>query len=183
MSEATLSPYGPPPGGAEALPAAAAAGGASSAGGFAVPPVPSAVAASPYGPPAVGPAVQPVALPVAPAYPLAAGYYLPQQYVVMPTQTTNGMSIASLCCSLAALFIVPWLGSILGVIFGGIGLHQTKRNGQNGRGLAIAGIVIGIVGFVAWLVLFWFFLFRADRYINPEYYYTLSLLPQWGVVA
>jgi hypothetical protein len=46
---------------------------------------------------------------------------------------------------------IYWIGSILALIFGYVALRQIKQNGQNGRGLAIAGIVLGWVG-VATLV-------------------------------
>lgn len=59
---------------------------------------------------------------------------------------TNGMAIASLVCSL-----VGWvcaIGPVLGIIFGFIGLNQIKKSGQGGRGLALAGIIVGIVAIV-----------------------------------
>jgi hypothetical protein len=39
-----------------------------------------------------------------------------------------------------------WLGSILAVVFGHIALQQIRRSGQTGRGLAIAGLVLGYLG-------------------------------------
>ena len=64
-----------------------------------------------------------------------------QPYGAPPVSTgTNGMAIASLVC---AFFCTP-----LGLIFGFIALSQVKQSGQGGRGLAIAGIVISIVGLV-----------------------------------
>ena len=59
------------------------------------------------------------------------------------------MAIASLVCSVAGLLLcgVP---AILGVIFGGVGLSQTKDNARAGRGLAIAGLIIGVLAVVAW---------------------------------
>jgi hypothetical protein len=59
------------------------------------------------------------------------------------------MAIASLVCSVVGLFLcgVP---AILGVIFGGIGLSQTKDNARSGRGLAIAGLIIGVLAVLAW---------------------------------
>lgn len=59
------------------------------------------------------------------------------------------MAIASLVCSLVGLFLcgVP---AILGVIFGGVGLSQTKDNARPGRGLAVAGLVIGVLAVLAW---------------------------------
>jgi uncharacterized membrane protein len=64
---------------------------------------------------------------------------------------TNGLAIASLICAILWVF---WIGSLLGVIFGFVGLNQIRRTGgaQGGKGLAIAGIVIGFVG-IAFLVL------------------------------
>jgi hypothetical protein len=57
---------------------------------------------------------------------------------------TNGFCIASLVCSLAGI-LIWFLGPVLGVIFGWIGIRQIGRDGANGRGLAVAGIVIGSV--------------------------------------
>jgi hypothetical protein len=55
------------------------------------------------------------------------------------------MAVASLLCS-----SIGWLciiGPLLGLIFGFLALNQIKQTGQRGRGLAIAGIVIGAVLF------------------------------------
>lgn len=56
---------------------------------------------------------------------------------------TNGMAIASLVCSLFGWLCL--IGPILGLIFGFLALGQIKQTGQGGRGMAIAGIVIGAV--------------------------------------
>jgi hypothetical protein len=53
------------------------------------------------------------------------------------------LSIASLV--LGILWILG-LGSILALIFGYVGLGQIRRRDEGGRGLAIAGIVLGWVG-------------------------------------
>ena len=53
------------------------------------------------------------------------------------------MALASLLCS-----SIGWLciiGPILGLIFGFLALNQIQQTGQRGRGLAIAGIVIGAI--------------------------------------
>ncbi len=50
---------------------------------------------------------------------------------------TNSMSVAAL---IMGLTIAP-----LGVVFGHIALSQIKRTGQSGRGLAIAGLVLGYI--------------------------------------
>jgi peptidyl-prolyl cis-trans isomerase B (cyclophilin B) len=58
-----------------------------------------------------------------------AGYY-----GYPPPRETNALAIASLVC---AFVFAP-----LGIIFGHISLSQIKKTGEEGRGLAIAGLVI-----------------------------------------
>jgi len=97
-----------------------------------VPPVPTPDAATP--PPAA-----PSAPPVYPAYgqqPAAAGYYAPP---------TNTLAIVALVLG----FVVP-LG---GIICGHLALGQIKRTGEGGRGLALAGLILGYV-FTAIIVLY-----------------------------
>jgi hypothetical protein len=68
----------------------------------------------------------------------------------MPPQTgTNGLAIASLICSLVGLLCC--IGSIAGLITGFIALDQLKnpQNQETGRGLALAGIIIGVLGIIA----------------------------------
>ena len=79
---------------------------------------------------------------------LPAGYQPQHRSQV---RKTNGMAIASL---VLGILWVYWLGSILALIFGYIGKNQIDNsNGkQDGRGLAVAGIVLGWIG-VATLVL------------------------------
>ncbi|BDB40288.1 hypothetical protein Mkiyose1665_22310 [Mycobacterium kiyosense] len=67
-------------------------------------------------------------------------------------QGTNGMAIAALVCALAGPFLCG-IPTILGLIFGFLGLSQIKTSGQQGRGLAIAGIVISAVTLVAGIIL------------------------------
>ncbi len=77
---------------------------------------------------------QPVGQPGAPA---------PSPYADAPR--TNGMAVASLV--LGALWL-GWIGSVLALIFGYVAKGEIDRsNGrQTGRGLAIAGIVLGWIG-------------------------------------
>jgi hypothetical protein len=62
-------------------------------------------------------------------------------------QKTNGMAIASLVLSLLGC-------SLLGIIFGGLAISQINKGQGSGKGLAIAGLVIGIVALIA-TILFW----------------------------
>lgn len=59
--------------------------------------------------------------------------------------TTSGLAVASLVLGIVWAF---WIGSILAVIFGHIALGQIKRSqgSMTGRGMAIAGVVLGWVG-------------------------------------
>ncbi|WP_378735927.1 DUF4190 domain-containing protein [Nocardia brasiliensis] len=74
-------------------------------------------------------------------------YGMPQQ------QGTNGMAIGALISSLAG-FVTCGLGSIVGIVLGVIALNQVKQSGQEGKGMALAGIWIGVGAIV--LAVLWF---------------------------
>lgn len=83
------------------------------------------------------------------------GYYPPPDYQGgYPTQAavpgTNALAIASLIASFTGLLC--GLGSIVAIVLGAIALDQIKRTRQEGFGLAVAGIVIGIATLVVILV-------------------------------
>ncbi len=48
---------------------------------------------------------------------------------------------------------IYWIGSILAVIFGHIALNQIKKTGQTGRGMAIAGLILGYIGVAIMVVI------------------------------
>ncbi|MGV3714283.1 DUF4190 domain-containing protein [Pseudolysinimonas sp.] len=121
-----------------------------------VPPVPPADGSVPPPPPAAAappaPATAPPAAPAQPTYPAygqpAQGYYAPP---------TNTLAIIALVLGI----IIP----IGGIICGHIALGQIKRTGEGGRGLAMAGLIIGYgltaltiifviiyVAFIAWAI-------------------------------
>lgn len=56
---------------------------------------------------------------------------------------TNGMAIASM---VLGIFWAGWIGSILAVVFGHVALKQIERTDQGGRGMAVAGLVLGYLG-------------------------------------
>ncbi|MYW03678.1 DUF4190 domain-containing protein [Streptomyces sp. SID3343] len=78
-----------------------------------------------------------------PQQPYPYGYYQQGYGGYMPQPGTNGLAIASM---IVGIIWIYWLGSLLAVIFGHIALSQTARTGQQGRGMAIAGVVLGWVG-------------------------------------
>ena len=65
---------------------------------------------------------------------------------------TNGFAIASLVLGIVWIY---WLGSLLALIFGLVARSQIEesRGQQSGEGMAIAGIVLGIVGLAVLLLL------------------------------
>lgn len=76
----------------------------------------------------------------APQYAAAPGY---SGYPAPPKY--NSMAIVSFVSSLVGLFVIPIVGQIVGIITGHISLNQLKTSGENGRGLALAGTIIGWV--------------------------------------
>ncbi len=75
--------------------------------------------------------------------PSSAGAVLPAQVPAFQTGAVNGMAIASMVLGILWLY---WLGSILALIFGYVALSQIKERNEGGRGMAIAGVVLGWVG-------------------------------------
>ncbi|GAA1931854.1 hypothetical protein GCM10009775_24910 [Microbacterium aoyamense] len=118
--------YGAPPAG-DAAPSAAPGYGAPAAAPGAYPP-PYQAAPPAYGAPAYGAP--------APAY----GYgYAPAR--------TNTLAIVSLVASIVGfLWILPFIGNLAAVITGHISLKQIKQTGEGGRGMALAGVIVGWVG-------------------------------------
>jgi len=62
-----------------------------------------------------------------------------------PARATNVLSIIAII----GAFVVP----IVGIIVGFISLGQIKKTGENGRGLALAGVILGFVFTVLYLLL------------------------------
>lgn len=129
-------------------PQAPEAPAAPSAPSFEAPPAYSAPAAPTQPAPPVYSAPAPPAPPVygAPAAP----QYAPQ-YAAAPAQRTNVLAIISMIASIVGLFTYGVL-SIAGVIMGHISLKQIKRTGESGRGMALAGLIVGYVGIGIYVV-------------------------------
>jgi Domain of unknown function (DUF4190) len=75
------------------------------------------------------------------AYP--GPYGQPYGYPYAPPPRTNGLAIASMVLGIVWLY---WIGSILALVFGYIAKRQIRERGENGGGMATAGIVLGWVG-------------------------------------
>ena len=75
---------------------------------------------------------------------MVQGYPPPGYGYPQPTKT-NGLAIASMVLGILWIY---WIGSILALVFGYVSKSQIDQSGgaQTGRGMAIAGIVLGWVG-------------------------------------
>jgi hypothetical protein len=65
---------------------------------------------------------------------------------------TNPLAIASLVCGIGQI-LLGLIAGIPGIILGFIALNQIKTKGEGGRGMAIAGIVLGFIGVALFLIL------------------------------
>jgi hypothetical protein len=82
--------------------------------------------------------------------------YQPQSAFAGSPAPTNGMGVAGFVTGLLGLVLcwVPFLGLILaacGIILSGVGMAQAKRTGAS-TGLAIAGLVLGILALIPSLI-------------------------------
>ncbi|MBU3750931.1 MAG: DUF4190 domain-containing protein, partial [Mycobacterium sp.] len=106
-----------------------------------------------YPPPPYGPGYPPGPMAYPPmGYP-PAGYPGYPGYPPPVRSGTNSLAIAALVCSILGLApLCGFLFSIAGIVTGAVGINQIRRTGQSGYGLAIAGIVVGILTLVIWMV-------------------------------
>ncbi|WP_404432661.1 DUF4190 domain-containing protein [Microbacterium lacus] len=107
--------------------------------GQAAPPAFSGPTPPPYGSaPAYGGA--------APAYGSVPVYGNAPAYGAYGAAKTNTLAVVSLIASIAGMLFVPFIGSLVGVITGHMSLSQITRTSESGRGMALAGTIIGWVG-------------------------------------
>jgi len=70
---------------------------------------------------------------------------------VSPAARINGLAIASLACGLAQFMFGP-LAAIPAIVFGHVARQQIKLTGEQGAGLALAGLVLGWVAVILGIV-------------------------------
>src|SRR5579884_4062159 len=110
----------------------------------------------PSGPPGGGPPASYGYQQPAPGY----GYQQPGYYAAQ--RPGNGIAIAAMVCGIVGLVfcwipvvdIISIILGALGIVFGFIGNNRARELGGSGRGMAITGIVCGIIA-IALSVLFW----------------------------
>lgn len=73
-----------------------------------------------------------------------AGAYAQQGYY-QQTRGTNTMAVVSLIAAICGLTVVPVIGSIVGAITGHMAKRQIAETGEEGSGMATAGLVISYI--------------------------------------
>jgi Domain of unknown function (DUF4190) len=74
------------------------------------------------------------------------------------SRKSNTLAVTSLVLGLVQavgwiVFLLPGLvAAILAIVFGFVSMNQIKRSGENGRGLATAGVVLGFLGILGGLL-------------------------------
>ena len=92
--------------------------------------------------------------PISPIPPMPTGVPAPPVYAAVPQQpATNPMAITGMICGILSLpmlcccYGLPF--NILGIVFSIVGLSQLKANPQQqGKGMAIAGLICSILSFL-----------------------------------
>ncbi len=76
--------------------------------------------------------------------------YTPAPPVTAPaTGTSNGMGVAALIFGILGIIqCIPFIGGILAIVFGRIGINKAKRGEASNGGVAKAGFWLGIVGII-----------------------------------
>jgi Domain of unknown function (DUF4190)/DUF1707 SHOCT-like domain len=81
-----------------------------------------------------------------PGFALGVQSQHPVQYM-MPRRT-NGLAVASLACGVGQVFF--WfLAAIPAVVLGHMARRQIRQTGEDGAGLALAGLILGWIGIAA----------------------------------
>lgn len=96
----------------------------------------------------------------------------PQYIAAVHPTPSNGLGTTALVCGIvgAALCWVPVLGFILGVLattFGAIGLVKANKGEATNKGMAIAGLVLGVVALVFWPIVLVIAAASAPVFIPP----------------
>lgn len=92
----------------------------------------------------------------------------PQFPGYMP-QTGSSNTLALVSVILSGLGLLTFITAPIGAILGHVSLSQIKKTGQNGRGLALGGVIAGWVITVLWvisLVIFTIFIFSMLKEVG-----------------
>jgi hypothetical protein len=106
--------------------------------------------------------------------PMYPGGYDP--YQAYPAQQTNSLAVASLVTAITGVVLgiplaifcyIGWVIPVTAAVLGAIALNQIKVSGQQGRGMALAGVIIGSV--TAGLLVLLMVIFAAAVFHSPMF--------------
>lgn len=91
---------------------------------------------------------------------------------------TNGKAIAALVLGICAI-LLPYIGFIIGIvaiIIAAISLKEIARKQEQGKGLAIAGLVCGIIGTSIYTILLLIIVIALVSFgsMSDNYYYDVA---------
>jgi hypothetical protein len=72
----------------------------------------------------------------------------PQGYSLPAMSKTSGAAVCSLVCGL--VMCVPGITGLVAIITGFVGISETGKPGVKGRGMAIAGLILGLLSLIGW---------------------------------
>jgi hypothetical protein len=79
--------------------------------------------------------------------------YVPPPPPVIAEQCTSGLAIASLVCGICQ-FGFPVPTGLVAIFLGHAARRRIRQTGERGDGLALAGLILGYLGLVGYLLLF-----------------------------
>lgn len=83
--------------------------------------------------------------------PYGQQYGQQQAYGYPVAAQTNGMAVAALVVSIVSLMACCGASGFIGAILGHMSRGQIKRTGEQGGGMALAGVIVGWIGFAIFL--------------------------------
>jgi len=94
-----------------------------------------------------------------------------------PRPRTSAAAVTSLIFGI--VFCIPLVSALIAIICGIVGISATKKPGVSGRGLAIAGLVLGILGLIGWTAFGGIFGYmyaaaKPDRAVTTAFIQNLS---------
>src|SRR5262249_53443602 len=87
-----------------------------------------------------------------PGYPTSYPPYATPGYAYPVQQKTNGLAIGAMTTSIVGIALIVCYGlglivSLVGAVLGHIARRQINQRGEGGAGMALAGIIVGWIGF------------------------------------
>lgn len=95
----------------------------------------------------------------------------PPPYVPLKTNTK---SVVSLVLGILSI-IIPYLGFLIGIVaivFASLSFKEIRMRMEQGKGLAVAGLVCGIIGTAIYAIIAVFFVFTYLLFTNAGMYST-----------